>query len=80
MSNAFFKSINVPHEYILLSTLFLVWLITISRIAFCQIRAPGPFDEVYGSMLKGKKELQCNYNELGKSQYCTVLVFTIVKT
>ena len=41
-----------------MNMLFSIWFI-ISRIAFCQIQAPGLFDEVYGSILKGKKE---NYN------------------
>ena len=46
--------------------------------AFCQIQAPGLFDEVYGSMLKQRNKTY--YKELGMCQYCTVLVFTVVKT
>ena len=39
-----------------------------------QSRVRGLLDEVYISMLKGEKKLQCSYNELelGNWQYCIV--------
>lgn len=48
--------------------------------AFYQIQAADLFDEVYGSMLNGKKNNKTNYNELGKRQHCTAILFRVVKT